>query len=201
MSDAKDKTALQIEREEFEKQPILEEYLNTLKVWERRYCRLMRSLIDDFGEELVLDTVEKVWWDQAYQVGLTWREKFEQDPTAAMHAKAHSWHDDPMWARICCCEVPVLTDTRWELNSVRCYREVFKEMGEPKIAMSWCMTDFAAVRGWSPKIVMRSPHHLLRGDAFCQQIRFISDDPSLQWDYSKETSEKIGWRSIKRLEE
>lgn len=201
MTDANDKATLQAEKEEFEKQPILEEYLNTLKVWERRYGRLMRALIDEFGEELVLDTVEKTWWDQAYQVGLNWREKFEKDPSAAMLEKAHSWHDDAMWARICCCDVPVLRADRWELASVRCYREVFKEMNEPKIGMCWCLTDFAAVRGWSPKIVMRHPRHLLRGDAHCHQIRFISDDPSLQWDYSKETSEKVGWRSIKKLEE
>jgi len=192
---------LPAEKEEFEKQPILEEYLNAVKVWERRYCRLIRALIDEFGEELVLDTVEKTWWDQEYQVGLTCREKFEHDPSGAMLETAHSWHDDALWARICCCDVPVLRADRWELASVRCIREAFKEMGEPKIGICWCLTDFAAVRGWSPKIVMRQPRHLFRGDAYCHQIRFISDDPSLQWDYSKETSEKVGWRSIKKLEE
>lgn len=190
-----------IQKEEFEKQPLIEEYLSVLKEWERTYCRLIRALIDEFGEEVVLDTVEKVWWDQAYEVGLSWREKFDQDPYAALAEKAHSWHDDPMWARICCCDVPVLEKDRWELLAVKCYREVFKEMNEPKIGMCWCLTDFAAVRGWSPNLVMRHPRHLLRGDAVCHQIRYFTDDPSQQWDYSKETSEKAGWRSIKILEE
>jgi hypothetical protein len=62
------------------------------------------------------------------------------------------------------------------------------------------MTDFAAVRGWSPKIVMRQPKHLLRGDNHCHQIRYFSDDPTEQWDYSRELSEKVGWRSVERLE-
>jgi hypothetical protein len=145
--------------------------------------------------------VEETWWDQAYEVGLTWREKFAKDPVGAMMEKAHSWHDSPMWARICACDVPILNDKRWDLYSVHCYREVFKEMNEPKIGMCWCLTDFAAVRGWHPNLVMRHPYHLLRGDARCHQIRYFTDDPSEQWDYSKETSERVGWRSIKILEE
>jgi len=188
-------------REEMTKQPLIEEYLAVLKQWERNYCRLIRDLANAFGEADVLDTAEKVWWDQAYEVGLTWREKFEQDAVAAMAEKAHSWHDGAVWARICCCDVPVLEPERWELTSVKCYREVFREMNEPKIGISWCMTDFAAVRGWSPRIVMRQPHNMLRADNYCHQIRWITDDPTEQWEYSKETSERVGWRSIQKLEE
>ena len=191
---------LRIQKEEYEKHILVEELLRIANEWQKAYARLIRALADAFGEEEVLDIVERVWWDQAYEVGLSWREKFEKDPQAAMREKASSWHDDAVWARICCCDVPVLEDERWELKSVKCYREIFTKLGEPKIGMSWCMTDFAAVRGWSPKIVMRQPKHLLRGDNHCHQIRYFSDDPTEQWDYSRELSEKVGWRSVKRLE-
>ncbi len=192
---------LKMQREEFEKQALVQQFLGLLKDWSRTYCRLVRALADEFGEEEVLDIVEKVWWDMAYEVGKGWREKFDENPQEAMKEKAHSWHDSPLWARICCCDVPVLEGNRWELVAVKCYREVFLEMNEPKIGISWCMTDFAAVCGWSPKVVMRQPKNMLRGDNVCHQIRFITDDSGLQWDYSRETSEKVGWRSIKKLEE
>jgi hypothetical protein len=191
--------SLREEREQFERHLLVEQYLDLAKEWQRTYCRMIRALADAFDEEEVLDRVEKVWWDMAYQAGLSWRERFEEDPQAAMKEKADSWHNDALWARICCCEVPVLGEDRWELKSVKCYREVFNEMGEPEIGMSWCMTDFAAVRGWSPRLAMRQPKQLLRGDNYCHQIRYITDEPTEQWDYSKELSEKVGWRSVRRL--
>jgi hypothetical protein len=197
-----DETDLKVQKQEYEKQPLIEEFIALAKEWERTYCRLMRELVDAFGEEEVLDIVERTWWDQAFEVGKTWREEFERDPQAALEKKAHSWHDDAVWARICCCDVPVLETNRWELVAVKCYRELFREMGEPKLGISWCMTDFAAVRGWSPKIVMDQPNNMLRGDNYCHQIREIVEqaNPALD-EWSIEKSEKYGWRSIKKLEE
>ena len=188
------------QKEEFEKHLLVKELLRHANQWQETYCRLIRALADTFGEEEVLDTVERVWWDQAYEVGLSWREKFDEDPQAAMREKASSWHDDAIWARICCCDVPVLEDDRWELKSVKCFRELFDRLGEPKIGLSWCMTDFAAVRGWSARLVMRQPTNHLRGDNYCHQIRYFTDDPTEQWDYSRELSEKVGWRSAQKLE-
>jgi len=137
---------LPAQREEFARHQLVMEFLRRANEWQRTYCHMARALADEFGEEVVLDTLEKEWWDQAYQVGLTWRERFEADPVAAMQDKASSWHDGALWARICCCDVEQ-TDDRWELRSVKCYRELFNELGEPKIGISWCMTDFAAVKG------------------------------------------------------
>jgi hypothetical protein len=195
-------TDLETQKQELAKQPLIEEYLRLASEWQAIYCRLIRTLADAFGEEEVLDIVEQTWWEQAAEVGRSWRARFEQDPQAALNAKAHSWHDDAVWARICCCDVPVLEDDRWELIAVKCYRELFRRMGEPKIGISWCMTDFAAVRAWSPNIVMDQPHNMLRGDNYCHQIRKLVDqaDPALD-HWSKNMSEKYGWRSIKRLEE
>lgn len=187
------------EIEQFERHLLVEEYLQLAKQWQRTYCRMIRAVADAFDEEEVLDTVEKVWWDMAYEVGLSWREKFEKHSQAAMQEKARSWHEDALWARICCCDVPVLEDDRWELRAVKCYREVFNEMGEQEIGISLCMTDFAAVCGWSPGVAMRQPKQLLRGDNTCHQIRVITDDPEQQWQYSRELSEKVGWRSVRRL--
>ena len=145
---------LETQREEFERHQMVLEFLRLANDWQRTYCRMVRALADEFGEELVLDTIERVWWDQAYEVGLGWRERFEADPVAALRDKANSWHEGALWARICCCDVEQ-TDDRWELRALKCYREVFNQMGEPKIGISWCMTDFAAVKGWGCRIAMR----------------------------------------------
>ena len=199
--DDKEETNLAARQREYEKHLLVEEYLELANVWQERYAHVIRAVADAFGEEHVLDSVERVWWDMAYEVGLSWRERFEQNPAAAVREKVSSWHDDALWARICCCDVSVLENDRWELKSFKCYREIFNKIGEQKIGMSWCMTDFAAVRGWSPNLVMRHPLHLLRGDNHCHQIRYFTDDDSEQWDYSRETSEKVGWRSVKLLDD
>jgi len=193
---------LQAQKKEFEKQPLIEKYVSLAEKREIVYARLVRAMADAFGEEEVLDIVEKTGWDFGYQAGKTWREKFDKDPQAALHEKAHSWHDDPLFfSRLCACDVRLLEGNRWELVAVKCYREVFRRINEPRIGLTRCITDFAAVRGWSPTVIMRQPNHMLRGDNYCYQIREIVGDPSLQWDYSRETSEKVGWRSIKKLEE
>jgi hypothetical protein len=193
---------LKAQKEEFEKQPLVEEYVQLATEREIVYARLVRAMADAFGEADVLDAVEEVGWNFGVEVGKTWREKFDADPQAAMHEKAHTWFEDPLFfSRLCCCDNRVLEDSRWELVAVKCYREVFRKINEPKIAMTRCITDLAAVTGWSPNVTMRQPRHMCRGDNYCYQIREIVDDPSLQYQYSTETSEKVGWRSIEKLEE
>lgn len=193
---------LQAQKAELEKQPLVELYVQLATQREIVYTHLVRALADAFGEDDVLDIVEEVGWNFGVEAGKTWAEKFEADASAAMREKADSWFGDPLFfSRLCCCDLRLLTDTRWELVAVKCYREIFRQVNEPKIGLTRCITDFAAVTGWSPKVIMRQPNHLCRGDNFCYQIREIVDDPTLQWQYSKETSEKVGWRSIKKLEE
>jgi len=188
-------------KEAYERRRLFEQGAAREKQWYLTHGRLIRALADAFGEEDVLDIDEKTWWDLGYEAGLAWRERFERDPYLALEQKAHSWHDDPMFGRGCCGDVPVLERDHWELRVYRCHKELFMELGDPKIGLAWCMRDFATVRGWSPHVMMRQPKHLLRGDSYCHQIRQIVDDPGLQWDYSRETSERVGWRSIKKLEE
>jgi len=197
-----EETDLKAQKEELEKQPLIEEYVQLAKEREVVYARLIRAMADEFGEEDVLDIIEEVGWNFGVEAGKTWREKFEADPQAALHEKAHSWLEDPLFfSRLACCDTLVLEGNYWELVAIKCYREVFRKINEPKIGLTRCITDFAAVTGWSPNVTMRQPSHMCRGDNYCRQIREVVEDPSLQWQYSKATSEKVGWRSIKRLEE
>jgi hypothetical protein len=193
---------LKAQKEELEKQPLVEEYVQFFTQHEVTYAHMVRALADAFGEEEVLDIVEGTGFWFGEETGRTWREKFDADPVAAFREKAMSWYDDPLFfARLCCCDYTVMEERRWELAAVKCYREVFRRIGEPKIGLTRCITDIAAVRGWSPNVTMRQPRHMCRGDNFCYQIREIVDDPTLQWGYSRETSEQVGWRSIKKLED
>jgi hypothetical protein len=75
-------------------------------------------------------------------------------------------------------------------------------MDARKIIIGQCMGDCAAVRGWSPNLVMRFPNAQLRGDPYCYQIREVVQDADPEEDeWSVEKSEKYGWRSVKELEE
>ena len=190
------------QKEELEKQPLVEEYVQLATEREVVYAQLVRAMADAFGEEEVLGLVEEVGWNFGAETGATWRDKFDADPQTALREKADSWFEDPLFfSRLCCCDNRVQEDNRWELVAVKCYREVFRRINEPKIGLTRCITDLAAVTGWSPTVTMRQPRHMFRGDNFCYQIREIVEDPTLQWQYSRETSEKVGWRSIKKLEE
>jgi len=79
-----EKEDLKIQRKEYEKQALVQEYLNLLRDWAKTYARMIRSLADAFGEDAVLDIAEKVWWDMAYKVGESWKKKFDENPQAAM---------------------------------------------------------------------------------------------------------------------
>lgn len=171
--------------------------------WAAIYCRLARALADAFDEEQVLDILEETWWNLQYEGGLTFREDFEKDPREALQSMARRWH-----CKSCqnyssaIYDEPIVQEDRWDLFVHRCYHEVFVEMDERKIGVSWCMSDVAAVRGWSPKVVMTFPNVLLRGSNFCHQIREIVQDADPSHDHwSREKSELYGWRSIKKAEE
>jgi len=190
------------QKDEYEKQALAWEFRELCKSWLRNYVHMARSLIASFGEEEVLDILEKVWWDLHYEGGRTWREDFEKDVRGAFQETYCRWH----------CGAPSLTrgvmDVKmegdcWELLHLYCkQKEVALEMDARKIIIGQCMGDFASTRGWSPRIVMQFPNAQLRGDSFCFQIREIVDeaDPS-EDEWSREKSEKYGWRSIKKLEE
>jgi len=195
---------LETQKEEYKKQAAVQELIGVMKEWARVYCRLARALADAYGEEEVLDILEKVWWDLQYEAGKTWREDFEKDPEAAFADMEARWRhqDNSISSYLGTIFHPVVEKKRWELVTYNCYHDIFREMNECKIGISWCMSDLAAVRGWSPKMVMDFPHVLLRGSSYCHQIREIVEnaDPSLD-HWSKEKSERFGWRSIQKLEE
>lgn len=120
-----------------------------------------------------------------------------------MASITHLWHDRKFrhfGERLY--DDPELEQRRWGLICKHCKYEIFNEVDERKIGISWCMSELAAARGWSPHMVMEFSNVLLRGDGFCYQIRIIVEevDPALD-HWSKEISEKYGWGIIKKLEE
>jgi hypothetical protein len=193
------------QKEELEKQAIVQKTVEVLQEWARVYGRLARALADQYGEEAVLDTLEQTWWSLQYEAGLSWRDEFDQDVKAAFKEMEARWRRrdvNCVSAYFGAIFHPLVTDDRWELVTYGCYHDVFREMDERKIGISWCMSDMAAVRGWSSNVVMDFPQVLVRGCSYCHQIRCIDMDADPQLDHwSKELSEKFGWRSIQKLEE
>jgi hypothetical protein len=193
---------LETQRDEYERQALAWEYRELMKDWARNYTRLARALADSFGEEEVLDILEKSWWDLEYTAGSTWREDFEEDPYAAFDMLRDYMHDGPQSLTSGAVDLQ-REKGHWELLHQYCYhKEVALEMDERKIGISWCMADAAAVRGWSPRAVLDFANSQLRGDHYCYHIRRIVEDADPELDHwSRDKSEKIGWRSIKKLEE
>jgi len=198
---------IQTQKEEYDKQAIVQETVGVMQEWAKVYARLARAMADAFGEEEVLDTLEQTWWELQYEAGKSWRDEFDADPQAAFAAMEERWRHGPnaLSAYFGTIEHPVKPaddPKRWELVTYSCYHDIFRQIDERKIGISWCMSDLAAVRGWSPSVVMDFPHVLLRGASYCHQTRLlvVDADPTLD-HWSREVSEKFGWRSIKKLEE
>jgi len=195
---------LETQKEEYEKQKLAWKYRDTKKQWARNYVRLARALADEFGEEEVLDILEKAWWDLEYEGGSTWRALFDKDPEAALEEVYHFAHDLDQSLTISPQDVS-LTPGRYELIHYHCHlKEVFMEEDERRIGISWCMGDAAGVRGLHPRAILDFRNSQIRGDSFCYHVRAILDEPPSDPDadqWTREKSEQIGWRSIKRLEE
>jgi hypothetical protein len=188
------------QREDYEKQALAWRYRELCKDWMRLYTGLARALADAFGEDDVLDILEKEWWDQQYEIGLLWREQFDADPQVAFRAMFERWHDGPQSPTSGAYDVE-LDGNRWHLLMLCCWhKDVALEMGERTIGMTFCISDMAAVRGWCPRIEMRLPNHQFRGDPYCYQIRDLVEEANPRLDHwSKELSGKYGWRSMRRL--
>ena len=189
-------------RAEYENQALAWQAREAAKEWLRIYVRLTRALVAGFGEEEVLDTFEKVWWDLQYEGGSTYRQEFQSDARYGLDAMINRWHvAGPQSLTSGVCDV-VCEGDRWQVLQLYCkQKEVALEMDARKIIISQCMGDCAAVRGWSPNVVMRFPNAQLRGDPYCYQIREVvadADPGEDEWSIAK--SEKWGWRSIRRIE-
>ena len=187
---------------QYEGQALAWEYRETQKEWLRNYTRMTRALIAEVGEETVLDTFEKVWWDLQYEGGKTFRDEFDEDLGAAFANMYDEWHSGGTSLTRGVMDVELEGD-RWHLLHLYCkQKEVALEMGSRRIGISQCMGDCAAVRGWSPNIVMHFDTAQLRGDSYCYQVREIVEnaDP-LEDEWTVEKSEKWGWRSVRRIEE
>ena len=195
--------SLETQRAELEKQQLAYEFVGLVKKWASNYAKLARRFVNEFGEEEVLDILEQTWWDLQYEGGLTFREDFQADPQKAMKDMATSWHDEVYQGLGAgTYDFPVISENQWDLVCFQCYHQVFVEMGEQKIGISWCMSDLAAVRGWSDKVIMRFPNVMIRGAPYCHQIRKIVEEANPEEDcWTREKSELYGWRSIKKLEE
>ena len=193
----------EVQKAELEKQLLANKFVGLVRQWAKNYARLARALVDEFGEEEVLDILERTWWDLQYEGGLSFRDEFEADPHKAMREMAIKWHDGPYQGLGAgTYDFPVISENRWDLVCFQCYHQIFVEINERKIGISWCMSDLAAVRGWSNKMIMRFPNVMIRGAPYCHQIRMIMEQADPDEDcWTREKSEMYGWRSIKKLEE
>lgn len=190
------------QQEEYDKQRLAWQFRDLKKQWARNYVRLARALADEFGEEEVLDILEKAWWDLEFEGGRTWRGLSDEDPVAALEELYNFAHHGDQSLTISPQDVS-FEGNRYELIHYHCHlKEVFLEEDARRIGISWCMADAAGVRGFHPNAMLDFRNSQIRGDSFCYHVREIVDSAAPDADeWTREKSEQMGWRSIKRLEE
>lgn len=197
---------LDTRKDDYERQIKAVEIRDGYMEWARNYTKMASALVSEFGEETVLDTLEETWWNLQYEAGKTWREDFDADVEDEFKKTYNRWHNENDPSNNLATYIIEINGNRWDLMAFDCYHQAvaleLDAIGGRKIGLSWCMGDIAAVRGWSKNTVMDFPVMALRGDNYCWQCRQIVDDPTGYSDkWTKEQSEKYGWRSIKKLEE
>jgi len=195
---------LKTRKEDYECQLKADEIRKGYMEWARTYTKMASALVLEFGEEIVLDTLEEAWWNLQYEGGKTWREDFDKNPSDAIKMFYDKWHTDCQGCTGSVYTVEI-TGSCWDIMVFNCFHQAvaleLDAIGGRKIGIGWCMGDIAAVRGWCNNTVMDFPVMALRGDSYCWQIRRIVDNPAGYQDkWTKEISKKCGWRSIKELE-
>ena len=169
----------------------------------RIYAKLLRKMVDEFGED-VLDIAENVRRENGRYSGdlivdIATNEKlYEEDPSLLISMMHEVFENHPCdWSRTCICHyTPVPELRRHELRSVRCtYAEAFKSVNEEKIGITWCCQDMGFTSAFHPLFCQYMPAHMLKGDAFCYQIRMLAE--SIEEQQRLSSIENTGWRNWK----
>jgi hypothetical protein len=193
------------QKNEFGNQLLAAQIRELLIQWARTYTHLAHDLVEEFGEEEVLDCLEQTWWNLQREGGLTFQDEFKKDPISAFENMYDTWHNGPTQGTTGIVMQSSYEVDRWEILSFRCYHQQvaleLESIGGRKIGISWCMSDLAATYGWSPRIAFDFPNVQLRGDPFCRQIRRVTSEENQRLEHwTRELSERYGWRSIRKLE-
>jgi hypothetical protein len=167
------------------------------------YARLMRKMVDAFGED-VLDIAETVRRENGRYAGersvdvIANERKYNQDPQILIEEMDEHWHSlSAAWSRTCPCDFTAVPAERYhELHSLWCiYAVAFRSVHEEKIGISWCCWDMGLTPVSHPLFCQYMPRHMLKGDNLCYQVRRLADTPE---DQARLNSiEYTGWRSWK----
>jgi hypothetical protein len=186
-----------------ESQEVARRFNETSKFRAVVYARLMRAMVDAFGEE-VLDIAEEIRRENGRYLGernvdiLAQERLYDQDPAQLIDVQEEIWQGlSAAWSRTCPCIYIPAPEKRWhELHSLWCvYAEAFRSVREEKIGITWCCWDMGATPAAHPLFCQYMPAHMLKGDNHCFQIRRLADTPEQQaWLNS---IEHTGWRSWK----
>ena len=198
-----------LEREPGSSRKKLDSYAAAMEfdeVWQFRaivYARLLRSMMDEFGED-VLDIAEEWRRESGRYAGELMvdiaenEKKYEADPGLLIEDIHAYFEGHPCdWSRTCRCVYNSLPEKRRHENLIlRCtYGEAFRKIKEEKTGISWCCFDMGFVTAFHPLFYQYMPRHLLKGDGMCQQIRGLAETPEEQQKMNSIGT--TGWRSWK----
>jgi hypothetical protein len=189
--------------DKLESQEVAREYNDFCKFRAIVYAKLMRKMIDAFGEE-VLDIGEEVRRDNGRYSGergvdvIANERKYNEDPKILIREMDEMWQSfSAAWARTCPCDFNAEPEGRYhELFSLWCiYADAFRSVHEEKIGISWCCWDMGNTPTQHPLYCQYMPKHQLKGDNLCYQVRRLADTPEEQARLN--SIEYTGWRSWK----
>jgi|WetSurMetagenome_2_1015567.scaffolds.fasta_scaffold211112_2 hypothetical protein len=189
--------------DKLESQELTKKYNDFCKFRAIVYAKLMRKMIDAFGED-VLDIGEGVRRDNGRYSGerhtdvIANERKYDEDPAILIRELDDDLHGySATWSRTCPCSYNAEPQARYhELFSLWCiYADAFRSVHEEKIGISWCCWDMGITPTLHPLFCQYMPKHQLKGDNLCYQVRGLADTPEEQAYLN--SIEHTGWRSWK----
>jgi hypothetical protein len=190
-------------QDKLESQEIARQYNEVCKQRAIVYGKLMRKMVDAFGED-VLDIAENIRRESGRYSGernvdiIDQERKYDEDPASLIDAQETFWQSlSAAWSRTCPCYYQPVQEKRYhELISLWCiYAEAFRSIHEEKIGITWCCWDMGSTPTAHPLFCQYMPRHMLKGDNLCYQIRRLADSPEQQAQLN--SIEYTGWRSWK----
>ncbi len=190
-------------KDKLESQELAARYNEFCKFRAIVYAKLMRKMVDAFGED-VLDIAETIRRENGRYSGersadvIANERKYNEDPQILIREMDENWHSlSAAWSRTCPCYYHANPEEGYhELFSLWCiYEEAFKSVHEEKIGITWCCWDMGLTPTAHPLFCQYMPKHQLKGDNLCYQVRRLASTPEEQAHLN--SIEYTGWRSWK----
>ena len=128
---------------------------------------IFKKLAKELGEDQFLETLKKVGYQSALQLGQEYALHLPCNDLAAFTANLRD--PDYFWKHVLAYEIVEDTPQAFEVKVTEClWAKTFREIEAAEIGyLLSCYPDYASCQGFNPKITMTRSKTIMQGDNYC----------------------------------